>query len=160
MFETNTIEYPKSKDDRYELVLKQLQGILEGESDLTANLANTSAILKDAFNWWWIGFYIVRGEELILGPFQGPVACTRIQYGKGVCGSAWEKNETIIVEDVHQFPGHIACSAISNSEIVVPVRKNGVCVAVLDADSEHFSHFDETDRLFLEKICSSLANFF
>lgn len=160
MLETKTTEYPEDKTGRYELVLMQLQGILEDETDLTANLANTAAILKEAFRWWWIGFYIVRGEELILGPFQGPVACTRIKHGKGVCGTAWRENKTIIVDDVHQFPGHIACSAFSNSEIVVPVMKNGVCAAVLDADSEYFSHFDETDRLFLEKICSSLANFF
>ncbi|MEK0420955.1 MAG: hypothetical protein RLZZ161_806 [Bacteroidota bacterium] len=127
---------------------------------MIAGLANVSAVLKNAFNWWWVGFYLVKNQELVLGPFQGPVACTRIANGKGVCGTAWAQNQSIVVADVHAFPGHIACSAESNSEIVVPVRKNNIVVAVLDADSEHFSCFDETDRLFLEKICATLENLF
>lgn len=140
--------------------LIRIQGLLEKETDLIAGLANVSAVLKEAFKWWWVGFYLVKDRQLVLGPFQGPVACTRIAYEKGVCGTAWAKKETLIVEDVHQFPGHIACSSESNSEIVVPVFKNGTVVAVLDVDSEQFSCFDETDRLFLEKICATLGNLF
>jgi GAF domain-containing protein len=148
------------KVNLYEDCLVQINGLLEEENDLIAGLANVSAVLKNAFNWWWVGFYLVKNQELVLGPFQGPVACTRIANGKGVCGTAWAQNQSIVVADVHAFPGHIACSAESNSEIVVPVRKNNIVVAVLDADSEHFSCFDETDRLFLEKICATLENLF
>jgi len=150
----------EQKENLYQECLTLIHGLVEEENDLIAGLANVSAVLKDAFHWWWVGFYIVKNDELVLGPFQGPVACTRIAHGKGVCGTAWAKNEVQIVEDVHQFPGHIACSAESNSEIVVPLRKNGKVVAVLDADSERFSSFDETDRLFLEKICATLENLF
>jgi GAF domain-containing protein len=148
------------KVNLYEDCLVQINGLLEEENDLIAGLANVSAVLKNAFNWWWVGFYLVKNQELVLGPFQGPVACTRIANGKGVCGTSWAQNKSIVVADVHAFPGHIACSAESNSEIVVPVRKNNKVVAVLDADSEHFSCFDETDRLFLEKICATLENLF
>jgi GAF domain-containing protein len=148
------------KENLYKSTLQQIEGLIEAEEDLIAGLANVSAVLKNTFHWWWMGFYLVKNNELVLGPFQGPVACTRIGYGKGVCGTAWAQNQSIVVADVHAFPGHIACSAESNSEIVVPVRKNGAVVAVLDADSEHFSCFDETDRLFLEKICATLENIF
>ncbi len=148
------------KENLYQNALLQIEGLIESEKDQTAGLANVSAVLKNTFHWWWVGFYLVKNNELVLGPFQGPVACTRIAHGKGVCGTSWAQNQSIVVEDVHAFPGHIACSAESNSEIVIPIRKNGTVVAVLDADSEHFSCFDETDRLFLEKICATLENLF
>ena len=141
-----------NKTSQYESIIPQIKGLLEGENDLIANMANIAAALKEQFNWWWIGFYLVKENELVLGPFQGPVACTRIRKGRGVCGSAWEKGETLIVEDVEKFAGHIACSSISRSEIVVPLIKDGEVWAVLDADSEHLSHYDETDRIFLEEI--------
>ena len=134
------------------VVLAQIKGLLEGETNLVANLANIAAALKEQFNWWWVGFYWIQEDELVLGPFQGPVACTRIKKGRGVCGKSWETEKTLIVEDVEQFPGHIACSSFSKSEIVVPVFKNGQIAGVLDVDSEHLAHFDETDRAFLEKI--------
>lgn len=148
------------KNNLYKNAQLQIEGLIEAEKDQIAGLANVSAVLKNTFQWWWMGFYLVKNNELVLGPFQGPVACTRIAFGKGVCGTAWAQNQSIVVADVHAFPGHIACSAESNSEIVVPIRKNGAVVAVLDADSEHFSCFDETDRLFLEKICATLENLF
>lgn len=141
-----------TKEEQYRSLLPQLRGLLEGEYDLVANMANVAAALKEQFDWWWIGFYIVKNDELVLGPFQGPVACTRIKKGRGVCGTAWERAETLIVPDVEQFPGHIACSSASRSEIVVPVIKGGSVVAVLDADSEHYNHFDETDELYLLQI--------
>lgn len=141
-----------TKEEQYLQLIPQIQGLLEGEPDLTANLANIAAALREQFRWWWIGFYLVKAEELVLGPFQGPVACTRIRKGRGVCGTAWEKAETIIVPDVEQFPGHIACSSLSRSEIVVPVIRDGRVVAVLDADSEWLSHYDDTDKKFLEQI--------
>jgi L-methionine (R)-S-oxide reductase len=141
-----------NKTEQYESLLPQIQGLIEGESDLIANLANIAGALKEQFNWWWIGFYLVKGEELVLGPFQGPVACTRIRNGRGVCGTAWAKGETLIVPDVEKFPGHIACSSFSRSEIVVPLIKDGQVWGVLDADSEQLSHYDETDRHFLELI--------
>jgi L-methionine (R)-S-oxide reductase len=141
-----------SKTEQYENLLPQIKGLLEGETDLTANLANIAAALKEQFNWWWVGFYIVKKEELVLAPFQGPVACTRIKKGRGVCGSSWAKAETLIVPDVEKFPGHIACSSISRSEIVVPIIRNNEVVAVLDVDSEHYDHFDVTDKLYLQQI--------
>jgi L-methionine (R)-S-oxide reductase len=146
-----------TKEEQYEQLIPQIRGILEGETDLIANLANVAAILKEQFNWWWIGFYLVKEGELVLGPFQGPLACTRIRKGKGVCGSSWEKAATLIVPDVDQFPGHIACSSLSKSEIVVPVIRNGEVVAVLDADSEHYAHYDETDQKFLEEIVAMIT---
>ncbi|SMG22728.1 GAF domain-containing protein [Sphingobacterium psychroaquaticum] len=142
-----------SKEEQYQLLFRQIEALLSGETDCIANMANIAAALKEQFNFWWVGFYIVRQEELVLGPFQGPVACTRIGYGKGVCGSAWKDQSTLIVPDVEQFPGHIACSSLSRSEIVVPVIKEGTCVAVLDVDSEHLDFFDTTDQKYLEKIC-------
>ncbi|MEK0423872.1 MAG: hypothetical protein RLZ95_1782 [Bacteroidota bacterium] len=141
-----------SKQEQYESLIPQIEGLLYGENNLVANLANISAALKEQFNWWWVGFYWVHENELVLGPFQGPVACTRIKKGRGVCGGAWEQGKTLIVEDVEKFPGHIACSSASKSEIVVPVFKNGVIVGVLDVDSELLAHFDATDQLYLEKI--------
>jgi GAF domain-containing protein len=141
-----------NKTEQYESLIPQIKGLLEGEDDLIANLANIAGALKEQFNWWWIGFYLVKGDELVLGPFQGPVACTRIRKGRGVCGISWEKADTLIVPDVEKFPGHIACSSLSRSEIVVPLIKYGKVWGVLDADSEHLSHYDETDRLYLEEI--------
>jgi len=140
------------KKTQYQSLIPQIKGLLEGEPNLVANLANIAAALKEQFNWWWVGFYWIIDDELVLGPFQGPVACTRIKKGRGVCGKSWEIEKTLIVEDVEKFPGHIACSSASKSEIVVPVFKNGVIVGVLDVDSEHLSHFDETDQAFLEEI--------
>ncbi|MGN0227041.1 MAG: GAF domain-containing protein [Paludibacteraceae bacterium] len=125
---------------------------MSGEPDFVARMANVSAVLHDAFGFWWTGFYRVDGNELVLGPFQGPVACMRIPFGRGVCGTAWQKAQTIIVPDVHQFAGHIACSSASNSEIVVPLLQNGVVMAVLDIDSADFDAFDDTDKLYLEQI--------
>jgi L-methionine (R)-S-oxide reductase len=140
------------KKVQYETLLPQIQALIAHETDLTANLANITAALKEQFGWLWIGFYLVKEDTLVVGPFQGPIACTRIQKGKGVCGTSWQEGKTIIVPDVELFPGHIACSSLSRSEIVVPVFKNGVAVAVLDADSTAHSHFDETDRFFLERL--------
>ena len=141
-----------SKQTQYESLIPQIEGLLMGETNLVANLANICAALKEQFNWWWVGFYWVHDNELVLAPFQGPVACTRIKKGRGVCGGAWEQGKTLIVEDVEKFPGHIACSSASKSEIVVPVIKDGQIVGVLDVDSELLAHFDETDQLYLEKI--------
>lgn len=149
-----------SKEEKYTSLLPQIFALVEGEPDLTANLANVTAALKETFQWWWIGFYLVKENELVLGPFQGPVACTRIASGKGVCGSSWVKKETIVVPDVEQFSGHIACSSASRSEIVVPVKKGEQVVAVLDADSELLSHFDEVDKQFLEQLCQRLSELF
>jgi GAF domain-containing protein len=141
-----------TKEEQYEALLPQIKALLDGEPDLVANLANVAAALKEQFNWLWIGFYLVKKDELVLGPFQGPVACTRIKKGKGVCGTSWAKAETLIVPDVEKFPGHITCSSLSKSEIVVPLFKNNEVVAVLDADSQMTDHFDETDKKFLEDI--------
>lgn len=149
-----------AKSALYEETLTSLKNLVSEERDLVAGLANAAALLKSRFDWWWIGFYLVKENMLVLGPFQGPVACTRIAHGKGVCGTSWAQNKSIVVEDVHEFPGHIACSAESNSEIVVPIRKNGTVVGVLDADSKQFACFGETDRLYLEKICASLECLF
>lgn len=142
----------QEKADKYESVLLQIKGVTDGEPNLVANLANISAIIYDAFKFWWVGFYVVENNELVLAPFQGPVACTRIQKGRGVCGTAWEENKTQLVEDVHAFPGHIACSAASQSEVVVPISKNGEVKMVLDVDSEHLNHFDATDANYMEQI--------
>jgi GAF domain-containing protein len=141
-----------SKSEQYATLIPQIGGLLEGEPDLIANLGNVAAALKEQFKWLWVGFYLVKDDQLVLGPFQGPVACTRIRKGRGVCGASWEKKATLIVPDVEKFPGHIACSSASRSEIVVPVIRNNEVVAVLDADSEHIDHFDETDQKNLEQI--------
>jgi len=145
---------PGTREEQYESLFPQIRGLLDGEQDLIANLANICGSLKEQFNWLWIGFYLVKKDELVLGPFQGPVACTRIMKGKGVCGTSWEAKETLIVPDVEKFPGHIACSSLSRSEIVVPVIRNNEVVAVLDADSDVPNHFNETDKKWLEKITS------
>lgn len=142
-----------SKDKRYAELLPQLQALIDSEENAIANMANFCAALKEAFGWFWIGFYMVADEELILGPFQGPVACTRIAKGKGVCGTAWAQEKTILVEDVEAFPGHIACSALSKSEIVVPLLKDGAVIGVLDIDSTELATFDQLDQTQLEKIC-------
>lgn len=151
------LEIPQGgKAERYEALIPQLRSLLQGETDTVANMANTAAALKQAFGFFWVGFYRVEGEELVLSPFQGPVACTRIRYGRGVCGTAWKEERTIVVPDVDLFPGHIACSSASRSEIVVPVFGDGRVTAVLDIDSDTVSSFDETDARYLEQICSLL----
>ena len=145
----------------YEEIIPQIENILEGENDIVANTANVAAILKEAFNFFWVGFYFVKNEELVLGPFQGPLACTRIKYGKGVCGTAWKEGKTLVVPDVDKFPGHIACSSLSRSEIVVPVFKaSGNIVAVLDIDSKDLNTFDSTDAKYLEQLCRILGALF
>jgi GAF domain-containing protein len=141
------------KEQHYRELLPQIQGLLSGEDDIIANMANMVAALQMTFNWLWIGFYIVRGEQLVLGPFQGPIACTRINKGKGVCGSAWQSGEIQLVPDVEQYPGHIACSSLSKSEIVLPVRNTlGEIIAVLDVDSEMLNQFDVIDAKYLAQI--------
>ena len=141
-----------TKDEKYRSVIPQIKALIEGEPDLVPNLANMVAALMEQFGWLWIGFYLVKENQLVLAPFQGPVACTRIKKGQGVCGTSWEKAETIIVPDVEKFPGHIACSSKSRSEIVVPVIRDNKVMGVLDVDSEHLAAFDETDKQFLEEI--------
>ena len=141
-----------SKQEQYQSLLPQIKALLDGESELVANLANTAAALKEQFGWFWVGFYLVKNDELVLGPFQGPVACTRIKKGKGVCGSSWLQKKTLIVPDVEKFPGHIACSSLSKSEIVVPVFQHGEVIAVLDVDSSEYDQFDSTDQEYLEQI--------
>ena len=146
-----------SKKEKYTSLLPQIESLIAVEPNLIANLANTSAALMQAFNFFWVGFYLVEGEELVLGPFQGPVACTRIKYGKGVCGTAWKENRTIIVPDVDRFPDHIACSSESKSEIVLPLyNSSDKIIGVLDIDSDSLDSFDETDALYLEKIIKLL----
>jgi len=145
-----------TKEEQYETLLPQIGGLLEGETDIVANMANVAAALKEQFNWLWVGFYMVKEDQLVLGPFQGPVACTRIRKGKGVCGKSWEDAATIVVDDVEKFPGHIACSSLSRSEIVVPITRNGEVIGVLDVDSVELASFDQTDRIYLEKLISSM----
>jgi L-methionine (R)-S-oxide reductase len=147
-----------TKEEQYTSLIPQIEGLLTGETDLVANMANVTAALKEQFGWFWIGFYVVKQNELVLGPFQGPVACTRIRKGRGVCGTSWAEAKTLIVPNVEKFPGHIACSSLSKSEIVVPVFKNNEVVAVLDVDSEHLDCFDTIDQQFLEKIVG-MVNF-
>ena len=153
MSESIVISKNQPKEVVYSELFPQLKSLLEGETDLIANLANISSALKEVFGWWWVGFYLVKGNELVLGPFQGPVACTRIALGRGVCGTAWEEKRSILVPDVNYFPGHIACSSASVSEIVVPVfGENNEVFAVLDVDSERYDVLDEVDVEWLEKI--------
>jgi len=143
-----------SKTDTYETLLPQLAALVESENDKVANLANVAAALRETFHWWWVGFYLVKENQLVLGPFQGPVACTRISFGKGVCGTAWKESKSIYVPDVDKFPGHIACSSSSVSEIVVPILDaTGKVLGVLDVDSERYDVLDQTDVLYLEKVC-------
>ena len=145
------------KVEIYRSLIPQIKALIDGEPDLVANLANVAAALKEQFNWLWVGFYLVREDELVLGPFQGPVACTRIKKGRGVCGTAWKDAKTLIVADVEKFPGHIACSSLSKSEIVVPVIRDHNVIGVLDIDSEVLNHFDETDKIFLEEIIGEIT---
>ncbi len=164
----------ETKRETYEALVPQIEALVSGETDLIANMANVAAVLHAAFGFWWTGFYRVTGEglqvtgeglqvtgkglqELVLGPFQGPMACTRIPYGKGVCGTAWQRGETVIVPDVHAFAGHIACSSESNSEIVVPIWQDGKVIAVLDIDSKDYNTFDETDKIYLEQIAKIIS---
>ena len=141
-----------TKQEQYAALVPQIKGLLEGETDLVANLANVAAALKEQFGWFWVGFYLVKNEELVLAPFQGPVACTRIKKGRGVCGSSWAQAKTLIVPDVEKFPGHIACSSLSKSEIVVPIIRNGEVLGVLDVDSDELDQFDQEDQKYLEQI--------
>jgi len=145
-----------NKIEMYQSLIPQIAALIEGEQDLTANLANVAAALKQQFNWWWVGFYLVKNNELVLGPFQGPVACTRIKKGRGVCGTAWQEAKTINVPDVEKFPGHIACSSLSKSEIVIPVFSAQEVVGVLDVDSEVYNFFDATDERYLKEIVDLL----
>lgn len=145
-----------TKKEQYESLLPQIEGLLHGETDLVANLANIAAALKEQFGWLWTGFYLVKNDELVLGPFQGPVACTRIKKGRGVCGSSWASAKTLIVADVEAFPGHIACSSLSRSEIVVPILQDNEVKGVLDIDSSELNKFDETDAFYLEKIITMI----
>ena len=154
-----------SKSETYQLLLPQIESLVAGEHDMIAKMANVAAVLHEAFGFWWTGFYRVEHDPsqadapamLVLGPFQGPIACTRIPYGRGVCGTAWQQAKTMVVPNVHEFPGHIACSSASNSEIVVPLLQAGSVVAVLDIDSRDFAAFDETDALYLEQIARALT---
>jgi GAF domain-containing protein len=146
-----------SKEEKYQSLLPQITALMDDEPDFIANLATISAVLKEAFGFFWVGFYLVKGNELVLGPFQGPVACTRIPFGKGVCGTAWKEQRTIIVPDVEQFPGHIACSSESKSEIVLPLFSEGNVIGVLDIDSNRLNAFDEIDANYLEAVTSLSA---
>ncbi|MEB2778905.1 GAF domain-containing protein [Algoriphagus sp. C2-6-M1] len=152
MSESLYIPESATKVEKYEAILPQIEALITGEPDLYANLANISAALKEAFDFFWVGFYLTKENQLVLGPFQGPIACTRISMGKGVCGTAWQEGKTILVPDVDAFPGHIACSSASKSEIVVPVFKGGVVAMVLDIDSDQLDYFDAVDQEYLEKL--------
>ena len=152
MAEELIISASGDKAERYRSLLPQIEALMAGENDLVANLANVAAALKYGMNYFWVGFYLVKGEELVLGPFQGPIACTRIARGKGVCGKAWEERRTIIVDNVDEFPGHIACSQDSKSEIVLPATKNGEVALILDVDSDQIADFDDVDKKFLDKL--------
>jgi L-methionine (R)-S-oxide reductase len=152
MAEDLQIASSANKEEQYQSLIPQIEGLLYGETDLVANLANVAAALKEQFNWFWVGFYLVKNNELVLGPFQGPVACTRIAKGRGVCGTAWDKAETLIVPDVDAFPGHIACSSLSRSEIVLPLFSHGEAIGVLDVDSSELNEFDETDAKYLAQV--------
>ncbi len=141
-----------SKEDQYQSLVPQIKSLLQGETNSVANMANIAAALKEQFNFFWVGFYLVDDNELVLGPFQGPVACTRISYNRGVCGTAWAQKETLIVPNVDEFPGHIACSSLSKSEIVIPIFKSGKCIGVLDVDSSEYNTFDLIDKQYLNMI--------
>ena len=156
MAEDLTIDFTLTKEERYQQLLPQIEALISGETDLIANLANIAAALKEAFNFFWVGFYLAKDSELVLGPFQGPVACTRIAFNRGVCGACYTRKETILVPDVEKFPGHIACSSASKSEIVVPVFKGEEVAMVLDVDSDVLNDFDETDKEYLEKLMRML----
>lgn len=157
MSESLYIPEKATKAEKYEAVLPQIEALISGEPDLYANLANISAALKEAFDFFWVGFYLAKENQLVLGPFQGPIACTRISMGKGVCGTAWQEGKTVLVPDVDAFPGHIACSSASKSEIVVPVFKGGLVAMVLDVDSDQLDDFDTVDQEYLEKLMGALG---
>jgi len=157
MAEDLQISTSVSKEEQYQSLFPQIEALIIGEADLVANLGNICAALKEQFKWLWVGFYLIKGDELVLGPFQGPVACTRIKKGKGVCGTAWQQQQTIIVPDVNEFPGHIACSSASVSEIVLPLFNDGKVIGVLDVDSEHAAHFDGTDERYLTEILKLIS---
>lgn len=160
MVENIVVDKKQHKAEKYRQLIPQIKALVDGEEDLIANLANTAAVLKETFNFWWVGFYLIKNKELVLGPFQGPLACTRIQLGKGVCGVAAQEKKTIVVPDVDQFPGHIACSAASRSEIVIPIfNSNDQVVGVLDVDSEKLNHFDERDQEALEELMHYFSTF-
>ncbi len=154
MAEDLTILKTASKEEKYQSIIPQIKALVEGEGDLIANLANVCAALKEQFGWFWVGFYLVKDDELVLGPFQGPVACTRIKKGKGVCGASWQREEVLLVPNVDEFPGHIACASASKSEIVLPFYLDNQIVGVLDVDSEYLSHFDDVDAKYLKEILS------
>ncbi|MFD2034122.1 GAF domain-containing protein [Belliella marina] len=156
MSESLYIPTTASKVDKYEAIIPQIEALINGENDLIANLANISAVLKEAFGFFWVGFYLVKEDQLVLGPFQGPIACTRINLGKGVCGTAWKENKTQLVPDVDAFPGHIACSSASKSEIVLPFSSEGKVLGVLDIDSDKLADFDKIDQEYLEKLINIL----
>lgn len=159
MAEELSIKTGVSKAETYENLIPQLEALISGETDLTANLANIAAALKETFDWLWVGFYLVKKNELVLGPFQGPIACTRIRFGKGVCGTAWKTASPLLVPDVEKFPGHIACSSLSVAEIVVPIlNANKQVTGVLDVDSEKYNVLDETDLIYQEKICNLITS--
>ena len=152
MAEDLTVTKEGTKEEQYISLIPQIEALMYGETDQIANLSNICAALKEQFNWFWVGFYLVKNDELVLGPFQGPVACTRIKKGKGVCGASWAQQEIIIVPDVDSFPGHIACASASKSEIVLPIFQGNTIIGVLDVDSEYLSHFDDIDSVYLNKI--------
>lgn len=154
MAEDLTILKTASKEEKYQSIIPQIKALVEGEDDLIANLANVCAALKEQFGWFWVGFYLIKNDELVLGPFQGPVACTRIKKGKGVCGTSWQRDEVLVVPNVDEFPGHIACASASKSEIVLPFYLHNKIVGVLDVDSEYLSHFNDVDAKYLKKILS------
>lgn len=160
MREELSISTELSKNEKYEVLIPQISALIEGETSIVANLANVSAALRQTFGFFWVGFYLVDGDELVLGPFQGEIACTRIGFGKGVCGTVWKEKQTIIVPNVDEFPGHIACSSTSQSEIVIPIISNNKIIAVLDVDSHVLNDFDEDDKFGLEKIANLLVPFF
>ena len=157
MSEKLIINSSASKEEKYADLLPQIEAVIDGEPDIIANMANVASMIQETFQFWWTGFYRVIDNQLVLGPFQGPMACTRIKFGRGVCGTAWKEAKTIIVPDVEQFPGHIACSSASKSEIVVPLKVKGEVVGVLDIDSEKLSTFDATDQKWLEKVAVLLS---
>lgn len=156
MAENLIISHSTDKVSRYQMLVPQIEALTSGEPDLIANLSNIAAALRQSMNFFWVGFYIVKNNELVLGPFQGPIACTRIAFGKGVCGASWKEKRTIIVPNVDEFPGHIACSSDSKSEIVLPAIKNGEVALVLDVDSDQFNDFDETDKVYLSQVMSMI----
>lgn len=159
MAEELIISTSNNKEERYKTLVPQIEALIAGERDVVANLSNISAALKQSMNFFWVGFYIVKDNQLVLGPFQGPIACTRINLGKGVCGTCWKEGKTIVVPNVDEFPGHIACSSASKSEIVLPAFKNGQVALVLDVDSEQLNDFDQTDALALEQVMRLIERF-